>query len=379
MALLAILVLSAALAPGAGAAGGARRALLPPANPRYSLAIARYMWPACTGAGDYSPGCLRSSLAMLNAGRRSEGLGPVMLPDNWALLTVAEQLFVLTELERTARGLPADAGLAAGLSAIAQAGADSGRDPNGGGGGVRSVWAGGEPNAIVVMADWVYADGLFRDGASENLGCSLRDRAGCWSHRDIILHDRRLMTCGSRCLLGAGFAAGGYRAGTGVYGRQSFAEVVAARNRGAGPLRFSWAAERGQLPVCERRGDSCSWAGIPVASPSGIHESRGRLAPGQPWFPVGVHSHLRPGGELTIDLLASVRVVGVSAVATLRSAGRGPQVRRRLSVRRMGIYRFRLRARLRPGRWCVRIRYRMTRRRGYRPQSVLALQAPPLA
>jgi hypothetical protein len=332
------------------------------------------MWEACTGATDYAPGCLRSSLAVLNAGRRSEGLGPVMLPANWAMLTVAEQLFVLTELERTARGLPADGGLAASLNTAAQSGAVSGRDPSSGGRGVQSVWAGGEPNAIVVMADWVYADGIFRDGASENLGCSLRDRAGCWSHRDIILHDRRTMACGSRCMLGAGFAEGGYGAGVSGYGRQSFAEVFAGRGRG--PLVFSWATERSQLPACERRGDSCPWVGVPVASANGIHETRGRVTPTQPWFPVGVRSHVWPRGTLTIVVRASVRLVGVSAVASLRAVGRGPQLRRRLTVRRTGTYRFRLSGRLRPGRWRVSIRYRMTRRRGYRPQSVLMLTVP---
>ncbi len=340
------------------------------------------MWEACTGATDYAPGCLRSSLAVLNAGRRSEGLGPVMLPANWAMLTVAEQLFVLTELERTARGLPADGGLTASLNAAAQSGAVSGRDPSSGGRGVQSVWAGGEPNAIVVMADWVYADGIFRDGASENLGCSPRDRAGCWSHRDIILHDRGTMACGSRCTLGAGFAEGGYGAGVAGYGRQSFAEVFAGRGGGGGPQVFAWVAERGQLPACERRGDSCPWAGIPVASPTGIRETRGRVAPTQPWFPVGVRSRVWPRGTLSIEVRASVRLVGVSAVASLHTAGHGAQVRRRLTVRRRlrvrrtGAYRFRLSGRLRPGRWRVSIRYRMTRRRGYRPQSILMLTVP---
>lgn len=366
--------------PAARAARAARRDVRALQNPRYSLAIAQYLWPACTGASDYTPGCLRASLAMLNAGRRSEGLGPVMLPANWATLTVAQQLFVLTELERTARGLPAYRGLVAALDVAAQAGADAGRDPSAGGAGVpplESVWAGGEPNAIVVMADWVYADGIFPDGASENLGCSLHDRAGCWSHRDIILRAAGATACGSRCVIGAGFSHVGHAAGGGGYGRQSFAEVLGiGAAPGREPLAFSWAAERGQLPPCERHGDSCRWAGIPTASAGGIHEQRGGALATRPWFPVGVRSRLGRLGRLTVRVEASVRLAGLGAVATLLGADHRLRVRRLLRVRRTGAYRFTLTGVLRPGRWSVRIRYRMSRRRGFRPQSVLAVDVP---
>ena len=93
---------------GSAHARSPRTGILPPDNPQYSLAVLEYLWPMCSDVRDYSAACMEPSLAMLNAGRLSEQLGPVMLPSNWPRLTVAEQLFVLTELERTARGLPAD-------------------------------------------------------------------------------------------------------------------------------------------------------------------------------------------------------------------------------------------------------------------------------
>jgi hypothetical protein len=90
-----------------------------PDKPQHLLAVLQYLWPSCSGAHDYSSACLETSLAMLNAGRLNEQLGPLVLPSNWQQLTVAQQLFVLTELEPTARGLPADTGLAADWDAAA--------------------------------------------------------------------------------------------------------------------------------------------------------------------------------------------------------------------------------------------------------------------
>ena len=113
----------AVIAPGlagAGAAAATHSRLLPPENPAHALAVDEYLWPSCTGPHDDSAACIESSLAMLNAGRRAEGLGPLILPANWERLTVAEQLFVLTELERTARGPSFDSFVAGERAAAAQ-------------------------------------------------------------------------------------------------------------------------------------------------------------------------------------------------------------------------------------------------------------------
>ena len=67
--------------------------------------------PTCKGVRDYSPTCLDESVAMLNAGRRHEQLGPLVLPGNWNRLTVAEQIFVLTRARaHCSRSLPPDSG-----------------------------------------------------------------------------------------------------------------------------------------------------------------------------------------------------------------------------------------------------------------------------
>jgi hypothetical protein len=359
------------------AAAGARMpraAILPPSNPPSSLAADEYLPMICKGAADYSPSCLEASLAMINAGRRSEQLGPLMLPVNWGELTVPEQLFVISELERTARGLPPDTGLASDWNAAAQSGAAVGQDPTKGGSGAHgfeAVWAGGQPNPIVVVADWVYADGVFPDGTAENLGCSLLHLSGCWTHRDILLHDTAATACGSRCAVGAGYSASGYAAGSGNFGRGSYTEIFGLHGAGnPDPLIFTWAAELKQLPACELVGDSCSWAGIPIATTAGIQKVSGTSAATSPWFPVRIRRHLSGTGQVTLRIHPVVSLVGVSVVARL--GGR----QRRLRVTRSSQYVFNATGMLTPGIWTVTIRYRTSHRPGYRPASVMQLSVP---
>ena len=373
--LLALLGLPAvAVLPAAAAARPPRTAILPPSNPASALAADEYLPMICRGAGDYGPACLESSLAMINAGRLSEHLGPVMLPDNWEQLTVPEQLFVMSELERTARGLAPDTGLAADWNAAAQSGADSGQDPIRGGSGARgfqAVWAGGDPNPITVVADWVYADGVFPDGTAENLVCSLQDTAGCWTHRDTLLHDTAASACGSRCAVGAAYSASGFAAGSGSFGRSSYAEIFGLHGAGnPDPLMFTWAAERRQLPACELVGDSCSWAGIPIATAAGIRKAGGTAAATSPWFSVGIQRELGARGRVTLLIRPVVRLVGVSVLARL--GGR----QRRLQVSRGSRYLFQAAGTLTPGAWTVTIRYRTSRRPGYQPASVIQLTVP---
>jgi hypothetical protein len=365
---------AAALFPVSSSASSAR-GVLPPDNPQNALAVLEMLWPQCTSTEDYSQSCLQGSLAMLNAGRLSEQLGPVMLPSNWSQLTVAQQLFTLTELERTARGLPADSGLAADWDAAAQAGAEAGQDPTRGGSGAngfRAVWAGGEPNPIVVMADWVYADGIFPNGDSQNLGCSSSDHARCWSHRDAVLHDTASAACASRCAMGAGFSVDGYSGGE-LGRRESYTEIFSVDGaNNPDPLDFTWSSEQEQLPSCERgAGDSCSWTGIPVATASGIRDvhsgSRSTAGSAQPSFAVHLTSHVSRNGHITLLIRTGVRLLGVSAVARLGSHHVTLRVRRRNS------HLYRATGTLSAGRWTVTIRYRQTRARRVRPTSKLRL------
>jgi len=59
-----------------------------------------------------------------------EGVRPMVLPSNWFSLSVPDQLFVIADLERTARGLPPYLGINDALSANAQHAAASNSDPS---------------------------------------------------------------------------------------------------------------------------------------------------------------------------------------------------------------------------------------------------------
>ena len=359
----------AALFPVSAGASGAH-AILPPANPQYSVGAGRYNPSGCSSVTDYSAGCMRESLAMINTGRQGEGLGPLLLPANWQALTIAQQLFVLTELERRARGLPADSGLYAGLNADAVSGADAGHDPTGSG---AALWAGGEPNSIAVMADWIYEDGLFSDGFAENLNCTVAAPAGCWQHRDILLHDGSSGACPTQCAVGAGYSPSGYggavAAGT---SSDSYAEVFARSASGA--ETFSWASELTQLPLCEQSGDSCSWSGMPVATTSGI-TSVGTTSTGtpsthaptnvKPWFATSVSSQISIAGRYVFTVHVGIRLRGVTVIA--HQAGTAV----RFHVRRLSSLSYLAVGKLGHGRWTVRIRYLMMRSSWRRPTSAM--------
>jgi hypothetical protein len=109
-------------------------------------------------------------------------------------LTPAQQLFVVVDLERTERGLPPAVVLSKSLSAVAQAGAQAGRDPAMGstprrlpGGGLvayaGATWSGGWVNALGADYEWMYDDG---PGGS-NLACRTGSPRYCWGHRDVLL------------------------------------------------------------------------------------------------------------------------------------------------------------------------------------------------
>jgi hypothetical protein len=371
-----ISLLAVAGIPAAAKARAPRDGILPPANPQFSLAVLQHVWPPCNSAYDYSSACLKTSLAMLNAGRLNEQLGPAMLPSNWRQLTIAQQLFVLTELERTARGLPADTGLAADWDAAAQVGADAGQDPSSSGSGApgfESVWAGGQPNPIVVVADWVYADGVFPNGSSQNLGCSETTTSGCWNHRDTVLHDNAAAACDSRCAVGAAFSANGFSAGE-AGRRESYAEIFGiGGGHNPDPLEFTWASEEQQLPTCERASDSCSWAGIKVATAGGIKtagdssQASDSTGDSRPSFAVHVSSHVSRSGRVNLLIRTGVRLLGVNVVA--RFGARHVTLR----ARRRSKYVFGATGTLTAGRWTVTIRYRQTRGHGLRPISKLRL------
>lgn len=131
-----------------------------------------------------SDACTAAALAANNKARAREGLGPMTLPTNFGVLTPAEQLFVLANIDRVDRGLTPIAGLSSTLNAYAQAGADAGGDPNfpawareGG-----SNWF-GAGSALAAEYFFMYDDGP----GSSNVDCSAGNSSGCWGHRHNIL------------------------------------------------------------------------------------------------------------------------------------------------------------------------------------------------
>jgi hypothetical protein len=351
---------------------------VPPANPKHSLALDEHLRPDCSGVHDVAPTCVDESVAMLNAGRRDEHLGPLLLPSNWSRLTVAQQLFVMTDLERTARGLAPDTGLATDWDAAAAAGAQTGRDPTGDGSGAHgfaSVWAGGEANPVVTMVGWIYDDALFPDGSSSNIDCSADATAGCWGHRDAVLHDTAASSCGRRCAIGAGYSPDGFAGAGSGSAHESYAEVfgIGGANN-PDPLVFRWTSELQYLPACEHAGDSCGWSGRPLVSASGFLNIRG-VAPGasapvSPWFPVAVHLETNSSGEISVSVAVRASVTTVDVTARRGSDDVT------LRVRQLSSDNFVASGRLSAGRWTVTILYRIASDHGPSPSTIVPVNVP---
>jgi hypothetical protein len=178
---------------------------------------------------DTSPACTRSLLAEINYGLSSEGLGPIALPSNWASDTVAEQIFVIVDLERVARGLQPFSGLSFIWNVDAEIGAFAPGDPpiSGDNSWIAAEWAGGTADVSPLAADyaWMYDDGF----PGPNIGCTSAGAVGCWAHRAGILGAGSCTTC----VAGAGYAVAG--------GASSMTAVFVEPTGAPPPLAFTWA------------------------------------------------------------------------------------------------------------------------------------------
>ncbi len=251
-------VLAGAL--GAAAAGGA--GLVPPRNPArdvpadpaYSLApgvsytVGQPLPPCWSWRGTgfalaaTASGCVAAEVAATDHAHALEHLAPVRLPRDWARLSVAEQLFVLCDVERVSRGEAPILGLSRALDAQAQVGAVHDADPlmsapvAGATGAYASNWAGAD-NALDANYSWMYLDG-WAGAATRNADCTSAGAPGCWGHRDNILVDAAREPCpsgGCAYVMGAGYVA---RGAGGGYG--SFSELI-VQVAGARPaLFYTW-------------------------------------------------------------------------------------------------------------------------------------------
>jgi len=181
---LAVVVATTMATAGPTAAAG----ILPPANPAANIPMST-TGPCQAGPDsvpDSSPTCIGADLAAVNAARAAEGVGPMILPTDYADLSGPEQLFVVTNLERVDRGVPAMLGLTDPLNALAAEGATAGTDPPFPTEGITwggAVWAGGFDSTLEAEYGWMYDDGP----GSNNLDCGVPSAPGCWGHRDVLL------------------------------------------------------------------------------------------------------------------------------------------------------------------------------------------------
>jgi len=191
-----------------------------------------------TSAYDDSNACVSTTTQAIDHARTREGLGALTLPSNWDALTPAEQLFVATNLERTARRLAPISDMTGPLDGVALSAATSGTDPQLAAGGslttVAGNWIQGYSNPLEALYQWVYDDGL----GSNNLDCTRQDLTECWGHRANVL----LPFACTACQLGAAYAPTD-REGAPL----TFAEVL-VETSAPQPATFTWAQEQPYLP-----------------------------------------------------------------------------------------------------------------------------------
>ncbi|MGD0312693.1 MAG: hypothetical protein ABSC90_09540 [Acidimicrobiales bacterium] len=206
----------------------------PPANVPPSPNFLSSCYPHTTSAS-----CTALVIEATTNARAAEGLGPMALPQNFASLSPAQQMFVITDIERVDRGLPPFVGLVGTLDTDALAGAEANEDPTATQvppGAHIIAWASNwaeNANPLGSNYFWMYDDGL----NSGNIDCTTTDQSGCWGHRENILSlSNYQQQYGGTLLMGAGEAYG--TTGTGW---ESDAELLVLASGTLPPLSYTWA------------------------------------------------------------------------------------------------------------------------------------------
>ena len=233
----------AAAASGAAPAVSLGRPLLPSAattstkHPAHNIAPTPNYFNVCVTKGYNNARCIKQVLAAIRHARTHEHMKqPAMiLPRNYRHLTVAEQTFVITDLERVDRGLRPFQGLSATLDKSAKAAAALHLDLTLAAGVLKSLnieaygsnWA-SDIGPLSADYDWMYNDGYAAKGGI-NLACVKPADDGCWGHRANILwpYDQPRLVAGAATASPAG---------------ASIAEVLTA---GSGPtpkFDYTWKA-----------------------------------------------------------------------------------------------------------------------------------------
>jgi hypothetical protein len=215
-------IASGTLSTSAGAAG-----IVPPANPSANIAPSSSDW-----------------LTSIDTASATEGVGAMPVSESaLAALPVPEQIFIVINQERIARGLAPVEYMTAQLNSYALQGAGADNDPSfptsltGGapltGGG--AIWAGGITSALEADYYWMYDDGWGGSANSTSNGaCSSAVSSGCWGHRDVILHAFTSCSGGAAPTLSMGAAY------TATGGGSMAAELVSTCGSPPSDVTLSW-------------------------------------------------------------------------------------------------------------------------------------------
>ena len=159
-------------------------------HPTHNIAAKPDYRAACANYRSNSAGCIAKALAAIDRARSMEHVRPMILPDNFAKLSYAEQTFVVTDLERVDRGLRPFRGITAKLNRTAKQAAKANVDP------APAYSAIGQFVVLDYQSNWTSNFGplagdygwMYDDGyGSYNVDCASPSAPGCWGHRDIIL------------------------------------------------------------------------------------------------------------------------------------------------------------------------------------------------
>ena len=195
---LAMAVANASGGVASVAAAPAAHRILPPQEPRANFRLMN----------------VSQVLTAIDAARHGEeGLGPLRFDvARFDRLSVPEQVFVVTDLERTTRGLYPAVALTRRLDAIANSAARRDQDPTDPAQGYSSIWSSAPASlgqyAFFADFGWMYDDGPPPQYIFRNVDCARRGESGCWGHRDNILSNplRGWAGCPSELVSGAGYA-----------------------------------------------------------------------------------------------------------------------------------------------------------------------------
>jgi hypothetical protein len=165
-------------------------------HPRHNIAPHPDYVDACIDNGYDSKKCIHLAVAAIRHARSHEHMKKraMILPRNYAKLSVADQTFVITDLERVDRGLKPFAGMSTALNGVAKTAANLHIDPSLATALLKALhvdsygsnWA-ADFGPLGSDYDWMYNDGYSSDGI--NLACTRRAAPLCWGHRSNILWD----------------------------------------------------------------------------------------------------------------------------------------------------------------------------------------------